>query len=485
MSDLLTHDTFFIGNEFVAPAGSDRIEVINPTTEEILGSCPAGTEADFDRAVASAREAFDNGPWPRMSPSERADAIARFSAAIQTRATELADLITQENGSPASWSIMGQVYASTMVLDAYVDIAKNHDWVTQRQGALSPVTVRKAPVGVCAAIIPWNAPLFISVLKLGPALAAGCTLVVKPAPDTPLDSYLWAEAILEAEIPPGVINIVAADRGPSEYLVRHPDIDKVSFTGSVAAGRKIGAICGEQLKRVTLELGGKSAAIILDDVDLDTVMPELLSSGLMNNGQVCGAQTRLLISRKKYGEFVDAIGQAMSAMTVGDPLDPTTAIGPLVNANQRDRVKGYQQLGVEEGAKVVTGGGQPDRPGYFIEPTLFADANNDMRIAREEIFGPVLTAIPYEDEADAVRIANDSDMGLCGSVWTSDLDHAAELATQVRTGVVTINSQLILDMKAPFGGFKSSGIGRELGPEGIGPYTELQSILSPTAAPVG
>ena len=479
MSDLLTHDTFFIGNEFVAPAGTDRIEVLDPTTEEILGSCPAGTEADMDRAVAAAREAFDHGPWPHTSPAERADAIARLSAALQGKAQDIADLITRENGSPASWSIMGQVFASTMVLDSYVDIAKNHDWVTHRQGALSPVTIRKVPVGACAAIIPWNAPLFIAVLKLGPALAAGCTLVVKPAPDTPLDSYLLAEAILEAEIPPGVINIVPADRGPSEYLVRHPDIDKVSFTGSVAAGRKIGAICGEQLKPVTLELGGKSAAIILDDVDLDAVMPDLLSSGLMNNGQVCGAQTRLLISRAKYGEFVDAIGQGMAAMSVGDPLDPTTAIGPLVNASQRDRVKGYQQLGVEEGAKVVVGGGQPDGPGYFIEPTLFADATNDMRIAREEIFGPVLTAIPYDDEADAVRIANDSDMGLCGSVWSSDLDHAAELATRVRTGVMTINSQMILDMKSPFGGFKSSGIGRELGPEGIAPYTELQTIITP------
>lgn len=472
-------DTLFLGGEFVAPAGSDRIDVVNPATEEILGSCPEGTTADVDRAVAAARQAFDHGPWPKMSPSERADAIARLSAALQARGADIADLITKENGSPSSWSIMGQVFSATMVLDSYVDIAKNHDWVTERQGALSPVTVRKAPVGVCAGIIPWNAPLFISVLKLGPALAAGCTMVLKPAPDTPLDAYLLADAIVEAEIPPGVVNIVAAHREVSEYLVRHPDIDKVSFTGSVAAGRKIGAICGEQLKRMTLELGGKSAAIILDDVDLDAVMGDLLNSGLMNNGQVCGAQTRLLISRNRYDEMVDAIGQAMAQMSVGDPLDPTIAIGPLVNASQRDRVAGYQKLGVEEGAVVVTGGGQPDGAGYYIEPTLFANATNDMRIAREEIFGPVLTAIPYDDEADALRIANDSDMGLCGSVWSTDLDHAADLATRVRTGSVTINSSMILDMKAPFGGFKSSGVGRELGPEGIAPYTELQTIITP------
>ena len=476
---MISYDTFFIGGEHVAPSGSDRIEVINPATEEVLGSCPAGAEADMDAAVHAARAAFESGPWAGATPDDRADALERLSAALAAKAMEIASLITDENGSPASWSLMGQVFSATMVIDHYAELARTVDWEFERQGALSPLRVRKAPVGVCAGIIPWNAPLFITMLKLAPALASGSTMVVKPAPDTPLDSYLLADALTEAEIPAGVVNIVAADRAASEYLVRHPGLDKVSFTGSVAAGRTIGGICGEQLKRCTLELGGKSAAIILDDVDLDAVMGELLSAGLMNNGQVCGAQTRLLISRNRYDEVVDAIGSAMAAMSVGDPQDPEIAIGPLVNASQRDRVAGYQKLGVDEGATVVTGGGQPDGPGYFIEPTLFANATNDMRIAREEIFGPVLTAIPYDDEDDAVRIANDSDMGLCGSVWTSDTDHANEIARRVRAGVVTVNSQMILDMKAPFGGFKSSGIGRELGIEGLGPYTELQTIINP------
>ena len=476
---MISYDTFFIGGEHVAPSGSDRIEVINPATEEVLGSCPAGAEADMDAAVHAARAAFESGPWAGATPDDRADALERLSAALAAKAMDIASLITDENGSPASWSLMGQVFSATMVIDHYAELARTVDWEFERQGALSPLRVRKAPVGVCAGIIPWNAPLFITMLKLAPALASGSTMVVKPAPDTPLDSYLLADALTEAEIPAGVVNIVAADRAASEYLVRHPGLDKVSFTGSVAAGRTIGGICGEQLKRCTLELGGKSAAIILDDVDLDAVMGELLSAGLMNNGQVCGAQTRLLISRNRYDEVVDAIGSAMAAMSVGDPQDPEIAIGPLVNASQRDRVAGYQKLGVDEGATVVTGGGQPDGPGYFIEPTLFANATNDMRIAREEIFGPVLTAIPYDDEDDAVRIANDSDMGLCGSVWTSDTDHANEIARRVRAGVVTVNSQMILDMKAPFGGFKSSGIGRELGIEGLGPYTELQTIINP------
>jgi betaine-aldehyde dehydrogenase len=291
-----------------------------------------------------------------------------------------------------------------------------------------------------------------------------------------------AELLEEAGIPKGVVSVLPAGREVGEHLVRHPGIDKVSFTGSTAVGRHIGAICGEQLKRCTLELGGKSAAIVLEDVQFDdALMSELLNSGLMNNGQACGAQTRILVPRSRYDEIVDQIGSAMAALTVGDPLDEATQIGPLVAERQRDRALGLLESGKSEGARVVTGGGRPAAldKGWYIEPTLFADVHNEMRIAREEIFGPVLSVIPYKTEDEAVTIANDSEYGLCGSVWTSDPQHGVELGAKVRTGVVAINSQMILDFRAPFGGFKSSGIGRELGPEGIAPYTELQTIIAP------
>ena len=475
---MISYDTFFIGGEHVAPSGSDRIEVINPATEEVLGSCPAGAEADMDAAVHAARAAFESGPWAGATPDDRADALERLSAALAAKAMEIASLITDENGSPASWSLMGQVFSATMVIDHYAELARTVDWEFERQGALSPLRVRKAPVGVCAGIIPWNAPLFITMLKLAPALASGSTMVVKPAPDTPLDSYLLADALTEAEIPAGVVNIVAADRAASEYLVRHPGLDKVSFTGSVAAGRTIGGICGEQLKRCTLELGGKSAAIILDDVDLDAVMGELLSAGLMNNGQVCGAQTRLLISRNRYDEVVDAIGSAMAAMSVGDPQDPEIAIGPLVNASQRDRVAGYQKLGVDEGATVVVGGvGRPEglQTGYYVKPTVFANVTNDMTIAREEIFGPVLCILGYDDLDQALEIANDTEYGLAGYVSGADMDTARSVARRIRAGSVAINHGF--DMNAPFGGYKRSGNGREWGQFGFDEYLETKAAL--------
>jgi len=476
-------DQLFIGGEWVKPQGSGVIEVISPHTEAVIGSVPDASPADLDAAVAAARRAFDDGPWPRMTPEERAEGLKRLSGALQSRAQDIADLISSQNGSPKSWSIMGQVFSSTMVLDTYAGLASGYPWEDRRDGALgAPVLVRRAPVGVAVGIIPWNVPLFISALKLGPAMAAGCPIVLKPAPETPLDAYLLAEAVIEADLPPGVVNIVAAGREAGEHLLTHPGVDKVSFTGSTAVGRHIGEVCGSQLKRFTLELGGKSAAIVLDDADLDdATMSNLVMSGLMNNGQVCGAQSRILVSKKRYDEVTEALGAAVGALKVGDPLDETVQVGPLVAARQRDRVEGFLEAGKSAGARAVVGGGRPADldTGWYVEPTIFADVTNDMKIAREEIFGPVLSVIPYDDEAQAVAIANDSDYGLCGSVWTADAEHGAAVAAQVRTGVVAINSSMILDFNAPFGGFKQSGMGRELGPEGIDPYTELQSIILP------
>jgi betaine-aldehyde dehydrogenase len=477
------HETLFIGGEWVKPETGDLIDVISPHTEQVIGQVPDASPADIDKAVAAARAAFDAGPWPTMPVEERAAALSRLSAALQARSEAIADLISSQNGSPKSWSIMGQVFSSTMVLDTYAGLAPQYTWVDERAGALGGrLQVRRAPVGVAAGIIPWNVPLFIIALKLGPAMAAGVPIVLKPAPETPLDSYLFAEAVIEADIPPGVINIVPAGRENAEYLVRHPDIDKVSFTGSTAVGKHIAGICAETLKRCTLELGGKSAAIVLDDVALDdALLDQLVMSGMMNNGQVCGAQSRILAPRSRYDEVVDALADKVGSLPVGDPLDIVNQIGPLVAERQRDRVEGYLEAGKAAGARAVVGGERPkDQPtGWYVAPTVFADVDNDMKIAREEIFGPVLSVIPYEGEEQAVNIANDTDYGLCGSVWTADVDHGAQVAARVRTGTVAINSSMILDFNGPFGGFKQSGMGRELGPEGIDPYTELQTVILP------
>ncbi len=474
------YDKFYIGGEWVDPAGSGTLDVISPATEELVGRVPESTPADMDRAVAAAREAFDNGPWPHTSPKERADIIAAISASIMGRMDEFATLITNENGAPFTFAQMGHVYASTAVLDFYAGLTPDFPFEERRTGLLGPTLVRRTPVGVAAGIIPWNVPLFITVLKLGPTLAAGGTIVLKPAPETPLDSYLLAEVLQEVGLPPGVVNIVPAGREVGEHLVRHPGIDKVGFTGSTAAGRKIGAICGEQLKRVTLELGGKSAAILLDDVNLEEAWANLIPFALMNNGQACVAQTRILAPRSRYDEVRDALADKVANFKVGDPLDPATECGPLVAERQRDRVEGYIAKGRDEGATVVVGGGRPagfDK-GWYVEPTLFANVDNSMTIAQEEIFGPVLSLIPYENEAEAIAIANDSDYGLSGSVYTADTDHGIEVAKQVRTGSYAVNC-LGMEFGSPFGGFKSSGLGRELGPEGLAAYLEDQSILLP------
>ncbi|MCW2775017.1 MAG: aldehyde dehydrogenase, partial [Nocardioides sp.] len=391
----LDRSTFFIDGDWAAPASSDTIEVVSPHTEQVVATVPEGSNADIDAAVAAARRAFDHGPWPRLSPEERIEIVQNFSNLYAGRMGEMADLITAEMGSPTSFSNLAQAPAPWMMIEAFLTVARNFPWEEKRTGMLgTDVIVRREPVGVVAAIPPWNVPQFTTMSKVIPALLSGCTVVVKPAPETPLDTYLMAELLQEAGVPAGVVNIVAAGREVGEHLVAHPGIDKVAFTGSTAAGRKIAAVCGEQLKRVSLELGGKSAAIVLDDADLAATMEGLKFTALMNSGQACVAQTRILASRANYERVVEALAEKVRAMPVGDPMDPATEIGPLVAQRQQERVEKYIALGQEEGARLVVGGnGMPDGldRGWYVRPTVFAGVDNGMRIAQEEIFGPVLS----------------------------------------------------------------------------------------------
>jgi acyl-CoA reductase-like NAD-dependent aldehyde dehydrogenase len=390
----------------------------------------------------------------------------------------MADLITAEMGSPKSFSRQGQATGAVAQMHLTMATARQFPWVERRAGLFGDVHLRRAPVGVVGAIVPWNVPQFLIMPKLIPALIAGCTVVVKPAPETPLDAMWLADMLDEIDLPEGVVSIIPGGRETGEALVRHPGVDKISFTGSSATGRHIAALCGEQLKRVSLELGGKSAAIILDDADIDHTVKQLKTASLMNNGQACVAQTRILVSERCHDEVVDALAQMMSGLQVGDPADEETDIGPLVAQRQQHRVQGYIQAGVDEGARMVLG--SRDKPydrGWYVTPTLFTDATNQMKIAREEIFGPVLTVLKYADERDAVRIANDSEYGLAGSVWTADVAHGLEIASEIRAGTYGIN-MYTLDTSCPFGGFKQSGIGREFGSEGLSEYVELQSTVS-------
>jgi aldehyde dehydrogenase (NAD+) len=479
------HKRLFIGGEWVEPASSRAIDVISPHSEELVGRVPEGIEADIDRAVAAARDAFDNGEWPRLSPEERIAAVQKFSEVYAAHIPDMAALITEEMGSPISFSNLAQSPAPWMMLNTFLQIAAEYPWEERRQGVLgSDVIVRREPAGVVGAIVPWNVPQFVIMSKLAPALIAGCTIVVKPSPETPLDAFLMADLLDEAGIPKGVVSVVPAGREVGEHLVRHSGVDKIAFTGSTAAGRRIASICGEQLKRVSLELGGKSAAIILDDADLAATVQGLKFASLMNNGQACVAQTRILASRDRYDEVVDAVSGMVGELAVGDPQDESTEVGPLVAERQQEGVEKYIAVGQEEGAKVAVGGnGRPSGldKGWYVKPTVFSGVDNSMRIAREEIFGPVLAVIPYDTPDDAVRIANDSEYGLAGSVWTGDIDQGVDIARRVRTGTYGVN-QYTMDFVAPFGGYKGSGIGREFGIEGLSHYVELKSIVPPAGA---
>jgi acyl-CoA reductase-like NAD-dependent aldehyde dehydrogenase len=473
-------DELFIGGKWSAPSTGQRIDVVSPHTEEPVAKVAAAGPEDVDAAVAAAREAFDSGPWPRLEPAERIAAVRGLAETYGERRAEMAETITSEIGAPISFAQRAQVGLPAMMMTAFCNLAESYPWTEARPGMYgADVHIRREPVGVVAAIVPWNMPQFLIVTKLIPALLAGCTVVLKPAPESPLNALLLAEMIAASDLPPGVVSVLPGDGAVGEQLVKHPAVDKVSFTGSTAAGKAVAAACAADLKRVSLELGGKSAAIVLDDADPAVVAAGVRSASLSNSGQICNALTRILVPAGRADEFTDALAAEMTSLVVGDPTDAVTQVGPLVAQRQQQRVRGYIEAGEAEGARLVTGGtAMPDGldKGWYVRPTLFADATNAMRIAREEIFGPVLTVIPCRDEDEAVAIANDSDYGLAGSVFTEDSERGLGVAARIRTGTFGVNQGYTMDPFAPFGGVKGSGYGRELGREGIDGYTDTKSI---------
>jgi aldehyde dehydrogenase (NAD+) len=470
----------YVAGKWVTGSSPETLVVTSPTNGEPLGTVGVAGRHEVDAAVAAARDALPS--WASTSPSDRGAALGRLADALSARKAELADLTTAEIGSPRSWSTFGQVITAVGVLKAYAAITPDHPFSATRPSMTGgTVLVRQVPVGVVGAIVPWNTPLFIAALKLGPALAAGCTVVLKPAPDAPLEFGVLMEAVEEAGIPDGVVNVVNGGAATGELLTEHPGIDKISFTGSTAVGARIAASCGSRIRRCSLELGGKSAAIVLPDAPLETTVAGLIGGVVGNNGQLCAALTRILLPRTRYDEFATALTTAFAALTVGDPADRATDVGPVINEAARDRVEAFLRRARDDGATVLAGGERPERPGWFVAPTLVT-ATNDMEIAREEVFGPVAVVIAYDDAgpdaaADAVSIANDSRYGLVGAVWSADEERAAAVAARLQVGSVAVNSTAVLDFGSPFGGFKQSGIGREGGPEGITGFIEYQAII--------
>ncbi len=478
-SPIRNADRFFIGGEWVKPSSAAMIDVIDSATEELYFRVAEAMEPDMARAVRAARQAFDEGPWPRMTHAQRAEYLRALAEGLRERTDRFAQIWPRESGVLhviAQHSVAG----SAGTFEYYAGLADTYPFEERAQPSLGGefgLLVRE-PVGVVGAIIPWNGPLGLISYKVAPALIAGCTVVLKSSPEAPGEGYLVAEAAEAAGLPPGVLNVVTADREVSELLVRDPLVDKITFTGSTAAGRRIASLCGERIARCTLELGGKSAAVILDDADLGASAAALAGAECMLSGQVCSSLTRIVVTRSRHDELVDALAGTFSQVRVGDPFDAQTQMGPLAAERQRTRVEGYIAKGVEEGATLAAGGGRPaglDR-GWYVEPTVFANVDNSSTIAREEIFGPVLSVIAADDERQAVALANDTIYGLNASVFTNDADRAREVAGKLRAGTVGHNA-FRTDFGIAFGGFKQSGLGREGGTEGLLPFLETKTVI--------
>ena len=487
---LRSPDRFFIGGEWVKPSSDATIDVIDSSTEQLYFRVPKAQAADMDLAITAARHAFDRGPWPRMTHTERAGYLRAIADKLEARAADYSQIWPRESGIVHS---IAQFMASDNpnTFRFYADLANDYPFEQPFTPTPSPLPggefglLVREPVGVVGTIIPWNGPLQLMVGKTAPALLAGCTVIIKVSPEVPGAGYLMAEIAEEVRLPHGVVNVITADREVSELLVRDPRVDKISFTGSTAAGRKIGAICGERIARCTLELGGKSAAVILDDADMAAAATALAGAECLLSGQVCASLSRIVVPRSQHNEFADALAAAFSAVQVGDPFDAATQMGPLATKRQRDRVEHYIAKGIEEGATLVTGGGRPKhlQRGYYIEPTVFADVDSKHVIAQEEIFGPVLSVIPADNEEHAVDIANDTIYGLNAAVFTPDITRAREVAGRLRSGTVGHNNMRV-DFGAAFGGYKQSGIGREGGREGLLPYLETKTVLLDEAPPL-
>ena len=471
-------DSFFIGGEWIAASTAKKIDVFNSGTEELFVSVAEAQEEDVNRAVAAARTAFDTGPWPHLSHAERAQYLRRLADALEERAAATALTWTVETGFLHSKSTLaGQYLGATYRW--YADLAETYPFIEQmKTNAANVGLLVREPVGVVAAVIPWNGPPSTIAYKIAPALLAGCTVIVKPAPEAPSAAYILAEACEQIGLPPGVVNFVTAEREVSEMLVRHPGVDKVTFTGSTAAGKRIAVACGERIARCTLELGGKSAAVIFDDYDVETAAQTIARLAPMMTGQVCASITRIIVTRDRHDQLLDALAQSFGKTRVDDPFNPESEMGPLAMARQRDRDEGYIAKGKAEGATLATGGGRPKHlnRGYYIEPTVFGNVDNHSTIAREEIFGPVLSVIPADNEAQAIELANDTVYGLNASVFTNDIDRAYAAARRLRTGNVGHNA-LRWDQNIVFGGFKQSGIGREGGIEGLKEFLEAKLLL--------